>query len=116
MKRIALLLSIDCMAGLPVQAATAQQATPSVSIKSEKLCTERPPSLFILRADAAGMTPPLRFDWDLGDGGQWNGREVPERAYEFGRYNVILAVSDATGQVRRASIALDVEAAGCGGM
>ncbi|MDP2809243.1 MAG: PKD domain-containing protein [Rhodocyclaceae bacterium] len=112
MKRIELLLSIGCLAGLPVHAATAQQ----VNIQSEKLCTERPPSIFVLRAESTGLTPPLHFLWDLGDGGQWNGREVPERAYEFGRYNVVLAVSDAAGRVRKASIALDVEAMGCGGI
>lgn len=116
MRSILPLLSIGCLAGLPVQAATAQQAMPAVSIKSEKLCTERPPSLFVLRAKVTDMTPPLRFFWDLGDGGQWNGREVPERAYEFGRYNVVLAVSDADGRVKKASIALDVEAMGCGGI
>ena len=110
------MLSIGCLAGVPVLAATAQQAIPTVSIQSEKLCTERPPSLFVLRADATGLTPPLSFRWDLGDGKEWNGPEVPEHAYEFGRYNVVLAVTDAGGRVRKASMALNVEAMGCGGI
>lgn len=114
MKRIAPLYLIGCLAGLPVQAATAQQA-PTVGIESEQLCTERPPSLFTLRAEAAGLTPPLRFVWDLGDGRVGEGAEVAELPYEFGRYNVVLAVSDAAGRVKKASLALEV-AGGCGGM
>lgn len=116
MKRILPLLLSGYLAGLPAQAATAQQTSPAVGILSEQLCTERPPLLFTLRAEASGLTPPLRFLWDLGDGKKWDGPEVPEHQYEFGRYDVVLAVSDAGGQVKTASIALYVEAKGCGGM
>jgi hypothetical protein len=52
----------------------------------------------------------------LGDGKEWDGADVPEHAYEFGRYNVVLAVSDADGRVKKASLALNAEAKGCGGM
>ena len=116
MKRILPLLICGCLAILPARAATAQKAAPSVGILSEQLCTERPPSLFVLRAEASGLVPPFRFQWDLGDGKAWEGPEVPEHPYEFGRYDVVLAVTDAGGQVRTASIALNVEAKGCGGM
>jgi hypothetical protein len=116
MKRLVPLLLSGCLAGLPVQAATAQQGAPSVGILSEQLCTERPPLVFVLRGEATGLTPPLRFHWDLGDGQQWVGPEVPEHAYEFGRYNVVLAVIDAAGRVKKASMALEAAAKGCGGM
>jgi hypothetical protein len=110
--RLSFVLSAG-LAGLPV---AAQEAAPSVGILAEKLCTQRPPSLFAMRAEAEGLTPPLLFRWDLGDGTQWEGQEVPEHAFEFGRYNVILAVSDAAGHKKTASKSIDVEAAGCGGI
>ena len=116
MKASALTLLFGGLALLPGQPAAAQQPTPSVTIQSEKLCTERPPSLVNLRGEATGLTPPLRFIWNLGDGTERSGPEVLEQAFEFGRYNVILAVVDATGRVGKASMALDVEAQGCGGM
>jgi hypothetical protein len=116
MKRILPMFLCGCLTCLSGQAATAQQTAPSVGILSEQLCTERPPLLFALRAEVAGLTPPLRFSWDLGDGKQWDGADVPEHAYEFGRYNVVLAVSDADGRVKKASLALNAEAKGCGGM
>lgn len=96
--------------------AMAQEGAPAVSIESEKLCTERPPSIFVFRSRASGMAPPLRFHWDLGDGRHWEEADVPEHAYDFGRYNVVLSVRDAAGQVKKASLALDVEAQGCGGI
>lgn len=111
MKRIVPLLLSGCLAGLPAQAATAQ----SVGILSERLCTERPPALFTLRGEAEGLTPPLRFVWDLGDGRAQEGQELAEIPYELGRYNVVLAVSDAAGRIKKASFALMVEG-GCGGM
>jgi hypothetical protein len=116
MKRILPMFLCGCLTCLSGQAATAQQTAPSVGILSEQLCTERPPLLFALRAEVAGLTPPLRFYWDLGDGKEWDGADVPEHAYEFGRYNVVLAVSDADGRVKKASLALNAEAKGCGGM
>lgn len=116
MKSMSLLLLYACLAILPARAATAQQAVPTVEIRSEQLCTERPPSLFVLRAEASGLVLPLRFAWDLGDGKAWEGQEVPEHPYEFGRYDVVLAVTDAGGKIRTASMALHVEAKGCGGM
>lgn len=113
MKALRCLVFCGCVAVLPV---AAQDAAPAVGIVAEKLCTQRPPSLFAMRADAVGLTPPLSFRWDLGDGTRWEGEEVPEHPYEFGRYNVVLAVSDAAGRRKTASKAIDVEAAGCGGI
>jgi len=115
-KASAFLLLSGCLAVLPEEPAAAQQPAQSVTIQSERLCTERPPSLINLRGEATGLTPPLRFLWNLGDGTERSGPEVLEQAYEFGRYNVVLAVIDAAGRVGKASIALDVEAQGCGGM
>ena len=116
MKASACLLLFGCLAILPEGRAAAQQPAPSVGIVSEQLCTERPPLVFALRAQAMGLTQPLRFHWDLGDGKEWDGPEVPEHAYEFGRYNVVLAVTDAAGRVKKASMALHADAKGCGGM
>ncbi|MBI4753934.1 MAG: hypothetical protein HY778_00605 [Betaproteobacteria bacterium] len=116
MKPSASLLLSGCLAIVPGGPAMAEGDVPSVGIQSEKLCTERPPSLFNLRAEAAGLTPPLHFLWDLGNGMQRSGPEVLEQAYEFGRYDVVLAVRDAAGRVKKASMALDVEAQGCGGI
>ena len=102
--------------GLMGLTVAAQGTGPSVEIQAEKLCTQRPPSVFTMRADAIGLIPPLRFWWDLGDGTQWEEQEVAEHPYEFGRYNIVLAVSDAAGRRKTASKAIDVEAAGCGGI
>lgn len=115
MKRLAFLLLPACLAGLTGQPAAAQQPAPVLDISSERLCTDRPPPVFSLQAEATGLTPPLHFLWDLGDGRQWEGKDVPELPWEFGRYNVILSVSDAAGRVQKASIALDASGQGCGG-
>ncbi|MBI4741378.1 MAG: PKD domain-containing protein [Betaproteobacteria bacterium] len=107
------------LAGQPGQPVAAQSASPAVNIRSEQLCTERPPSLYGFHAEVSEISEfaqPLRFEWDLGDGARWYGAEVPEHAYDFGRYNVILAVTDADGRARRASLSLNVEAKGCGGI
>jgi len=86
-----------------------------VRIIVDDLCTERPLKIVMLRAETSGLTPPLRFRWNLGNGKEWNGQEVPEQEYEVGRYDVILTVSDAAGHVRKASVAIESESHGCGG-
>lgn len=117
MKRIALaaLLLSGCMASASGRPAATHEAAPSVSIVAEDLCTERPIRIVTLRAETVGLIPPLRFLWDLGNGQQWQGPEAPEQEYEVGRYDVVLAVSDATGQVKRASMAIESISHGCGG-
>lgn len=89
---------------------------PSVRILVEDLCTGRPPKIVALRAETAGLTPPLRFLWNLGNGKEWDGPETPEQEYEVGRYDVILTVTDAAGHVGKASVAIDSESHGCGGI
>lgn len=95
--------------------ARAEEA-PFLNIFTERLCTSRPPPVFALRAEAAGLTPPLKFHWNLGNEQVWEGQHVPEQAYEFGRYNVILTVTDATERTLRASLTINSESTGCGGI
>jgi len=104
------------LVGLSGQPVAAQSASPAVNIRFERLCTERPPSLYLFQAEVVGFVQPLRFEWDLGDGARLASAEVPEHAYDFGRYNVILSVTDADGKARKASMSLNVEANGCGGI
>lgn len=110
----ALLLSGCTASALGRQTAT-HDAAPSVSIVAENLCTDRPLKIVTLRAEATGLTPPLRFHWSLGNGKEWDGPEVPEQEYEVGRYDVILTVSDAARHVQKASVAIESESHGCGG-
>lgn len=92
------------------------EEAPFLNVFTEPLCTLRPPPVFALRAEAAGLTLPLKFHWDLGNEQVWEGQHVPAQAYEFGRYNVILTVTDATGRTRQASLTINSEATGCGGI
>lgn len=100
-----------CMA-FGSSAATAEK--PSVSIVAEAVHTGRPPKIVTFRAQTAGLTPPLQFHWNLGNGKQWDRQFVPEQAYEPGRYDVVLTVSDAATHVLKASMAIDTESHGCG--
>jgi hypothetical protein len=117
MKRLvpASLLMSGCISaafGAPVALA---DANPSVEIIAESLCTFLPPKVVVLHGAASGLMPPLRFHWFLGNGKEWDGPEVPEQEYEVGRYDVVLAVSDAAGRMMKASVAIEAEAHGCGG-
>ncbi len=112
---VALLLS-GCTAGMLGRPGATHDTGPSVGILVEDLCTGRPPKIVALRAETAGLVPPLRFHWDLGNGKEWDGPETPEQEYEVGRYDVILTVTDAAGHVRKASVAIDSESHGCGGI
>lgn len=86
----------------------------SARIIADAVHTGRPPKIVAFRAQTAGLTPPLRFHWNLGNGKEWDRPFVPEQAYEPGRYDVVLTVSDAAGHVRKASMAIDTESHGCG--
>ncbi len=111
------LLMAACLAGgwfWPL--ASLAEASPSVAIEAENLCIDRPVRIVALRARATGLTPPLSYHWDLGNGKEWNEPEVPEQEYEAGRYDVILAVKDGAGGVRKASVAIEAESHGCGVM
>lgn len=92
------------------------EEAPFLNVFTDRLCTLRPPPIFSFRAEAVGLTPPLKFHWDLGNEQSWEGPDVPEQAYDFGRYNVILTVTDASGRIRRASLTIDANAPGCGGI
>lgn len=111
---MALFLS-GCAAGMSAQSGATHDTAPSVSIVAEDLCTDRPLKVVALHADTAGLAPPLRFHWNLGNGREWNGPEVPEQEYEVGRYDVILTVSDSVGRVGKASVAIESEHHGCSG-
>lgn len=87
---------------------------PSVAIVAESLCTNRSVNIIALYATVVGLTPPLSFHWNLGNGKEWNEQEVPEQEYEVGRYDVLLAVKDGAGRVMKASVAVEAESHGCG--
>lgn len=117
MNRIALtsVLMVGCLTGGFCPLAAADDG-PSVAIIAENLCTPRAVKIVSLYADATGLTPPLSYQWTLGNGREWNGQEVPEQEYEVGRYDVLLAVKDSAGRVRKASMAIEAESHGCGVM
>jgi len=104
---------ISAAFGVPVALA---DDSPSVSIVAENLCTDRPVKIVAFHAKAAGLTPPLSYHWSLGNGTEWSEPEVPEQVYEVGRYDVLLAVKDGTGQVKKASVAIEADSHGCGVM
>ncbi|MCX7148234.1 MAG: PKD domain-containing protein [Rhodocyclales bacterium] len=89
---------------------------PSAAIGAENLCTNRAVKIVSLYAKTAGLTPPLSYHWNLGNGKEWSEAEVPEQEYDVGRYDVVLAVKDGAGRVRKASMAIDSESQGCGVM
>lgn len=108
-------LLFGCLLGAFVAVPAWAQSIPSVEIVVENLCRLSPPKVLVFYGSAIGLTPPLRFDWDLGNGKDWVGPEVPEQAYDVGHYDVILAVTDAAGKIRKASVAVVSESHGCGG-
>lgn len=115
MKRIvpAALLLFGCIALGP---SSASEGDPSVRIIADEEPTSHPPMIVSFRAQTAGLTPPLRFHWNLGNGKEWDRPLVPQQLYEPGRYDIALTVSDAAGHVRKASIAVDSKSSGCSGI
>lgn len=107
-------LMAACLAGGFGPLAALAEEGPSVAIVAESLCTPKAVKIIALYADATGLTPPLSYHWNLGNGGEWNGQEVPEQEYEVGRYDVLLAVKDGAGRVKKASVAIEAESHGCG--
>ncbi|MCX7168548.1 MAG: hypothetical protein NTV11_20065 [Rhodocyclales bacterium] len=103
-----------CLAGSFLPLAALAEDGPSVAIVAESLCTNRSVKIIALYADVTAMTPPLSYHWKLGNGEEWNGPEVPEQEYEVGRYDVLLAVKDGAGRVKKASVAIEAESQGCG--
>jgi hypothetical protein len=113
MKRIVSAAIFLC-GGMVLGSSAATAERPSVSIVADVVHTTRPPKIVAFRAQTSGLTDPLRFHWNLGNGKQWDKQFVPEQAYEPGRYDVILTVSDAADHVVKASMAIDTESHGCG--
>ncbi len=105
---VALLLS-GCMATVTVSRAVLASKHLSVSIVATHENTKSPPVKISLRAVTIGLRPPLRFHWSLGEGREWEGAEPPPQSYDGGRYDIILTVTDADGQIKKASVAVDVE-------
>lgn len=115
MNRIAASVLIGgCLAGWLWPLPALAEDGPSVAIVAESLCTDRSVKIIALYAKAIGLTPPLNYHWNLGNGKEWNGQEVPEQEYEVGRYDVLLAVKDGAGRVKKASVAIEAESHGCG--
>lgn len=113
MKRITSAVVLLCgWMALGSSAATTEK--PSATIVAEAVHTTRPPRIVAFRAQTSGLTPPLQFHWNLGNGKQWDKQFVPEQFYEPGRYDVVLTVSDAVDHVVKASMAIDTESHGCG--
>lgn len=115
-KTTRLILATSMVAVFAVSPEACSEDIPYLNVFTERLCTPRPPPVFALRAEATGLVSPLKFHWDLGNEQVWEGQHVPPQAYDFGRYNVILSVTDATGRTRRASLTIDASAPGCGGI
>jgi len=114
MKRIALTALLVC-GSISFGTLAATEETSSVRIVTEEVHMKQPPRIIAFRAQVFGLTPPLRFHWNLGNGKQWDKQFVPEQAYGPGRYDVILTISDAAGLTKSASMAIDSEApGGCG--
>ncbi|OHC72834.1 MAG: hypothetical protein A3H93_14270 [Rhodocyclales bacterium RIFCSPLOWO2_02_FULL_63_24] len=109
-------LMAGCLAGGLSPLATLAEDAPAVAIVAENLCTDRPVKIVALYAKVAGLTPPVSYHWNLGNGKEWNEPEVPEQEYEVGRYDVLLAVKDGAGRIRKASVAIEAESHGCGVM
>lgn len=65
------------------------------------------------KAKVAGLTPPLAFHWDLGNGRECEEPEPPRQVYGVGRFNVILTVTDGKGHVKKASVTIDSQCRGC---
>lgn len=116
MKRITLaaLLLSGCAASAPVSQATRAHDEPSVSIIATYGHATSPPVIVSLQAETAGMTPPLKFHWSLGNGKEWLGAQPLPQAYGVGRYDVVLTVTDGEGHTKRASVAIDSKSRGCG--
>lgn len=110
------LVMAGCLAGCFWPLAAWAEDGPSVAIGADNLCTDRSVKIVALYATTAGLTPPLSYHWNLGNGVEWNGQEVPEQEYEVGRYDVLLAVKDGAGRVKKASVAIEAESHGCGVM
>lgn len=109
-------LIVGCVVGCFWSLAALAEDGPSVSIGAENLCTDRPMKIVALYAKVNGLMPPVSYHWSLGNGKEWNEWEVPEQEYEVGRYDVLLAVKDGAGRVRKASVAIESESHGCGVM
>lgn len=108
------LLMGGCLAGSFLSSPALAADEPSVAIVAESLCTPRSVKIIAMYANVTGMTPPLSYHWKLGNGEEWYGPEVPEQEYEVGRYDVLLAVKDGAGRVKKASVAIEAESQGCG--
>jgi hypothetical protein len=113
MKRILTIALLLC-GWLAPGASAAIDESPSARIVADAVHTGRPPRIVAFRAQTAGLEPPLRYHWNLGNGREWDKPFVPEQAYEPGRYDVVLTVRDAGGHVVKASLVVDTESHGCG--
>jgi len=63
-----------------------------------------------LTAAVSGGTPPYETRWDFGDGTNASGGAVAHAYAQPGRYQVTVVVTDAGGQVARASTVISVDA------
>lgn len=98
----------------PVLRAEPSTQKPSVEIIATYRNVTAPPLIVTLQALPEGLEPPLNYEWLFGNGHRWSGPAPLPQSYEPGRYDVLLTVTDAVGNVVRASVAIDSKSHGCG--
>ncbi len=103
-----------CFLSAPLASAAQSKESPTASIVVTHEPTRTPPMIVTFRAETAGLAPPLRLHWSLGNGREWEGAAPPTQFYGVGRYDVILTVTDAEGLIKKASVAIDSASHGCG--
>lgn len=108
MKRFAFLALLLCACFVAASAGQSKQHQ-SVRVVALHDPAGGKPMSVTFRAETREMKPPLRFHWSFGNGREWNGAEPPPQHFDGGRYDVIVAVTDADGLVSTTSLTIDVE-------
>lgn len=65
-----------------------------------------------LKPEIKGIDEPLSFEWFFGDGNVSNERYPESHLFEFGKYSVVLEVTDRKGKRYTASVSIDAASPG----
>lgn len=65
-----------------------------------------------LMPEVKGIEGPLSFEWSFGDGKVSNEKDPGLHLFEFGKYSVILEVTDKRGRKYTASVTVDASSPG----
>lgn len=65
-----------------------------------------------LKPEMRGIEGPLSFEWFFGDGKMSNEKNPEPHLFEFGRYSVVLEVTDKKGKLYTASVTVDASSPG----